>query len=64
MALTLLTLESDNTDVEPVYLDRADDGVFILKQYPEPEPAKVGDWVSLTPSMLRELADYVKRQGI
>ncbi|MGI9293440.1 MAG: hypothetical protein ACR2PS_05605 [Pseudomonadales bacterium] len=63
MAWTLLDIQSDNVDVERVYLDRADDGTFILKQYPEPPPAKVGDWVAMTPKMLRELAYFVIKEG-
>ena len=57
MAFTILTLESDIIDIPRVWVDRTDEGIFVLKQ-------DDGDWIALTPQMLRDLSHYVIREGV
>lgn len=61
MAFTLLDLKSDTVDVSDAFLDRTDEGLFVLKQY---GGEKNGDWVVLTPSMLRQLAYWSMKECI
>lgn len=58
MALTVQVLTSDNVDVAEVYVDRTDEGYFVLKQYDQRSRGDPGDRVVLTPAMLDALVEW------